>query len=126
MTRKRRDFNLFNAPENMPPKKDKSQQPRVSDIEYIEAFDTSASSALAHTQNIRTRATPKPVAPPTHKNYARHTFIIRPEDLIALQKVVHTIKSTGNYTYTQKEALHDAIQLLTKRVIKQYGTLKQP
>lgn len=52
-----------------------------------------------------------PVAPP---DYIRHTVMFFPEDLEFLKNLVYAEKRKGNVNYSQKEALHDAIELLRK------------
>lgn len=96
MARKKRDFNLFDDAKKEEAKK------RQSDITYLEEIE-------GKEERGEELAEPK-------KNYVRHTFIIHPDDLNMLKEIVHTIKSTGHYTYTQKEALHEAISLLKEKV----------
>ncbi len=54
---------------------------------------------------------PSVVAPP---DYIRHTVMFFPEDLEFLKNVVYAEKRKGNINYSQKEALHEAIELLRK------------
>jgi len=88
--RSKREFNLFDDPTG--------EEKRNSDMGYLESMDNAVNN---------TKDKPK-------KDYVRRTFIIHPNDLKILQQVVHKVKSTGQYTYTQKEGLHEAIALLAK------------
>ena len=45
-------------------------------------------------------------------SYVRHTVMFMPEDLEFLKNMVYSEKLRGNITYSQKEALHEAIGLL--------------
>ncbi len=88
MTRKKREFNIF--------EKDNTKETiSKSNVDYIEESQS--------TNNKK------------ESSYIRHTFIIDPADLKILQSVVHKIKSSGNYEYTQKLALKEAIELLNKK-----------
>jgi hypothetical protein len=51
------------------------------------------------------------VSPP---DYIRHTVMFFPEDLEFLKNVVYAEKRKGNVNYSQKEALHEAIEQLRK------------
>lgn len=95
MARKKRDFNLFDDAQKEEVKK------RKSDITYLDEIDHKEESGNEREES--------------KKDYVRHTFIIHPDDLNMLKEIVHTIKSTGHYTYTQKEALHEAISLLKEK-----------
>jgi hypothetical protein len=55
--------------------------------------------------------TPLVNAPP---DYVRHTVMFFPEDLEFLKNIVYAEKRKGNINYSQKEALHEAIELLRK------------
>ncbi len=54
---------------------------------------------------------PSVIVPP---DYIRHTVMFFPEDLEFLKNVVYAEKRKGNINYSQKEALHEAIELLRK------------
>jgi hypothetical protein len=43
--------------------------------------------------------------------YVRNTFIVREDYLDQLRDVVHTRRKAGNYLYSQKDALEEALQL---------------
>lgn len=45
-------------------------------------------------------------------DYIRHTVMFFPEDLEFLKNVVYAEKRKGNVNYSQKEALHEAIEQL--------------
>ncbi len=45
-------------------------------------------------------------------DYIRHTVMFFPEDLEFLKNVVYAEKRKGNINYSQKEALHEAIEQL--------------
>jgi hypothetical protein len=47
-------------------------------------------------------------------DYIRHTVMFFPEDLEFLKNVVYAEKRKGNVNYSQKEALHEAIEQLRK------------
>ena len=47
-------------------------------------------------------------------DYVRHTVMFFPEDLEFLKNIVYAEKRKGNINYSQKEALHEAIELLRK------------
>ncbi len=102
MSRKKREFNLFERGED---KKDESQ--RVSDISYIDEVVDENSTPEKESDAKRIES---------EKDYVRHTFIINPNDLVKLKSIVHDVKSTGRYKYSQKEALHDAISLLREKI----------
>ena len=51
------------------------------------------------------------VSPP---DYIRHTVMFFPEDLEFLKNLVYAEKRKGNINYSQKEALHEAIEQLRK------------
>ena len=53
--------------------------------------------------------TPSVIVPP---DYIRHTVMFFPEDLEFLKNVVYAEKRKGNVNYSQKEALHEAIEQL--------------
>jgi hypothetical protein len=53
--------------------------------------------------------TPSVTAPP---DYIRHTVMFFPEDLEFLKNLVYAEKRKGNVNYSQKEALHEAIEQL--------------
>jgi hypothetical protein len=53
--------------------------------------------------------TPSVTAPP---DYIRHTVMFFPEDLEFLKNLVYAEKRKGNINYSQKEALHEAIEQL--------------
>jgi hypothetical protein len=55
--------------------------------------------------------TPSVSAPP---DYIRHTVMFFPEDLEFLKNLVYAEKRKGNVNYSQKEALHEAIEQLRK------------
>lgn len=42
----------------------------------------------------------------------RQTFIIGPDYLDKIKDLVYTIRRSGNFEYSQKDALHDALDLL--------------
>ncbi len=109
--RKRRDFNLFESDE-------KAAEPtkRLSDRDYLSAVEQPLATTPPRASRNET-----PVAQPEEKDYTRHTFIIRPADLAALQAIVHQVKRTGHYTYSQKTALGEAIALLKKHVDRTYN-----
>lgn len=89
MARKPREFKVF----------DNSAEEKSTNMDYLEDAEQSEVN--------KQKPLPK-------RSYVKHTFILYPEDLKALRKIVHITKSAGRYTYTQKEALHEAIQLLIK------------
>ena len=61
-------------------------------------------------------ARPSPAkAQPPAKEYVRKTFVVSTEDVKLLDEIVHKEKSSGNYMYTYKEALGEAIHLLKKK-----------
>ena len=102
MSRKKREFNIVDRGE------EKYKEPqRVSDINYLDEVVENESNNEIQPQSKRFE---------TEKDYVRHTFIINPNDLLQLKSIVHDIKSTGRYKYSQKEALHEAIELLRQRV----------
>jgi hypothetical protein len=47
-------------------------------------------------------------------NYVRQTFLIGEADLEILKDIVYYKKITGSINYSQKQALHEAIQALNK------------
>lgn len=98
MVRKKREFNIFHGPQK------EETKGRNSDTSYLETIGQSKAEERTFSES--------------KKNYIRHTFVIHPQDLRVLQEVVHIVKSTGRYTYTQKEALHDAIVLLRASINK--------
>jgi hypothetical protein len=59
------------------------------------------------------RATDEPIVEKP-VNYVRHTVMFLPEDLEFLKNMVYSEKLRGNVNYSQKEALHEAIELLRR------------
>ncbi len=53
----------------------------------------------------------------------RKTFMIQTSDVDDLLDIVHTVKSNGNYTYTQREALSEAIGLLKSQKKQEFGKI---
>ncbi len=53
--------------------------------------------------------TPSVIVPP---DYIRHTVMFFPDDLEFLKNLVYAEKRKGNVNYSQKEALHEAIEQL--------------
>lgn len=54
----------------------------------------------------------------------RATIVVWENDLAEFRNIIHTIKRSGNYQYTQKDAFARAIELLKKEVIQEYGPLQ--
>ena len=132
MARKKRAFNLFEGP------KDVDTNVRVSDVDYLEELEKgapatekpgttpakpaakNASKAPAkQTAATQPKSTPKPkavnITKRPAKEFIRKTFVVHPDDLKILDDIVHQEKSSGNYNYTYKEAIGQAIHLLKKK-----------
>jgi len=54
----------------------------------------------------------------------RATIVVWDEDLTEFRNMIHTIKKSGNYQYTQKDAFARAVQLLKEEVMTKYGPLQ--
>ncbi|MEM1137277.1 MAG: hypothetical protein AAGI07_15670 [Bacteroidota bacterium] len=116
---KRKDINIFDKGRKV------ANSGRVSDMDYLDAFE----------ENLPGRDIKKVESKPDvarsssnvkkNKEWVRHTFIIKPENLEDLKDIVHTVKSTGEYQYSQKQALDDAIKLLKMKIEKTVGEIKK-
>ena len=114
---KRKDINIFDRSKKI------GGKARVSDMDYLDAFEkgnVSVEKEAAKTNPPRTVT--KKVKP---KEWVRHTFIIKPENIEELKDIVHTVKSSGEYQYSQKQALDDAIKLLKEATQKKLGSIKK-
>lgn len=114
---KRKDINIFDRSKKI------GGQGRVSDMDYLDAFEKE------NTTSKKEEEKPKPVRSVTkkvkEKEWVRHTFIIKPENVEELKDIVHTVKSSGEYQYSQKQALDDAIKLLKEATMKRLGNIKK-
>ena len=77
---------------------DNTQEPSITSVTNITSVDgvTSVSDEI--------NADGSPV-------YVRNTFIVREDYLDQLRDAVHTKRKAGNYLYSQKDALEEALQL---------------
>lgn len=77
---------------------DNTQEPSIISVTNITSVDgvTSVSDEI--------NADGSPV-------YVRNTFIVREDYLDQLRDAVHTKRKAGNYLYSQKDALEEALQL---------------
>ena len=113
---KRKDINIFDRSKKL------KESGRVSDMDYLDAFEQDDSSSKKEEKKPEERVGSKTKKP---KEWVRHTFIIKPENIEELKDIVHTIKSTGDYQYSQKQALDDAIKLLKQATEKRLGHIKK-
>ncbi|WP_020531859.1 hypothetical protein [Flexithrix dorotheae] len=123
----RKNFNIFEQS-----KKIAEQKTKVSDIDYLDNFETEEGkesdnqivndskkeASLKVEKKTKAKKETKKVA------WVRQSIIADPDKMQLLKDIVHTVKSTGRYTYSQKEALSEAIELLKKKVERQYGEIK--
>lgn len=113
---KRKDINIFDRSKKI------AEKSRVSDMDYLDAFEQDNTS----TEKEEKRAPIRPVNKKVKKKeWVRHTFIIKPENVEELKDIVHTVKSSGEYQYSQKQALDDAIKLLKEATRKKLGNIKR-
>ncbi len=114
MARKRKDINLFEKSREI------QKTGRLSDKDYLDMLEENSSAPRKEPES-----TPESTLAPGAKKeqWVRHTFVITPENLQALRDIVHTIKSTGNYQYSQKQALDEAINLLKAKVEAEMGEI---
>lgn len=114
---KRKDINIFDRSKKI------AGKGRVSDIDYLDAFEQENTSAQKEAEKQRPVRTVTRKA--KQKEWVRHTFIIKPENIEELKDIVHTVKSSGEYQYSQKQALDDAIKLLKEVTRKKLGSIKK-
>jgi len=114
---KRKDINIFDRSKKI------GGKGRVSDIDYLDAFEQGNDSA--EKEEVKTSPTRIVKKKGKQKEWVRHTFIIKPENIEELKDIVHTVKSSGEYQYSQKQALDDAIKLLKEATIKKLGSIKK-
>ncbi len=113
---KRKDINIFDRSKKL------KESGRVSDMDYLDAFEQKPTDREKEKTTSPNNAEPKKKK---QKEWVRHTFIIKPENIEELKDIVHTVKSTGNYQYSQKKALDDAIKLLKEATKKKLGSIKK-
>lgn len=124
----RKNFNIFEQS-----KKITEQKAKVSDIDYLDNFDEEKDGKKSDNQEVedkknasnnRTEKRVKAKKEVKKVAWVRQSIIADPEKMKLLKDIVHTVKSTGRYTYSQKDALSEAIELLKKKVERQYGEIK--
>ncbi|UZS00125.1 hypothetical protein [Chondrinema litorale] len=124
---KRKDINIFDQSRKV------KETKRVSDMDYLDAFEEPpvrkkeevVEPKLQESAPEETFESKKKERGKKDKEWVRYTFIIKPENLEELKDIVHTIKSTGDYQYSQKQALDDAIKLLKAQTQKRIGEIKK-
>lgn len=120
MPRKRGNTNIFKQSKQI------QETGRLSDMDYLDNFEQLDEPEPKEEKKEAVESRPaakKPTKKPPKQKWTRTTFIVSPESLEDLKDIVHTVKSTGNYQYSQKQALHEAIKLLKAKVGKEVGKI---
>lgn len=102
----------------------KEGEERLSDKSYLDDFIPEVEKPV---EKKKTPVKPLKEAEVGEKlgEIKRATIVVWENDLAEFRNIIHTIKRSGEYQYTQKEAFARAIELLKAEVVSQYGSLQK-
>ena len=118
----KKKVNLFKSREQ------KDENERLSDKSYLDDFIPEEKkiekTTVASKEEIKTKPK-REVGEEIKPEIKRATIVVLEESLAEFRNIIHTIKKSGDYEYTQKDAFARAIELLRSEVVDEYGPLLQ-
>ena len=99
------------------------QTGRVSDIDPLDDLLPGDKPAEQPGPEPRILDKSPAIQEPGKVEWVRKSNVWHPDTLKEFQDIIHTVKSSGQYGYSQKDALTDAVDLLKKKVIKEHGQI---
>ena len=115
---KKKKVNLFaNRPEE--------DDTRVSDKSYLDDFIPKEESKSVVAPKLEPKVKNVKEVGEEEPKIKRATMVVWEEDIQTFRDIIHTIKRSGDYQYTQKDAFHQAIELLKGKVLEKYESLEE-
>ena len=100
---------------------DSTDKTRLSDKSYLDDFIPEIEKPVIEQKKER-----EPVeVGGKQTEIKRATIVVWKDDLADFRDMIHTIKCSGNYQYTQKDAFARAIELLKTEIIQKHGALQK-
>lgn len=109
-------------------RKEESEKDRLSDKSYLDDFIPEVEKKIEEPIKKPAPKLETKVVEEVGEKEAeikRATIVVWEDDLAKFRNIIHTIKLSGDYQHTQKDAFARAIELLEAEVIAAYGPLKQ-